>query len=206
MVNCNPETVSTDYDTSDRLYFEPLTLKKCEHLRHGKAGRGDRAVWRADAAESGAAAEAAGVPTIAPIRRISTGRGPQAVRALLAELGVPSPEWGTATSVEEATETAARLGYPCCAAELRAGGRAMVIAYEEARCGATCRRRCCFRRRPVLIDRFLEDAIEIDVDALSDGEGVLIAASWSTSRKPGCTRATVLACCRRSRFRRGSWR
>ena len=127
MVNCNPETVSTDYDTSDRLYFEPLTLEeRAEYLRHRKAGRRDRAVRRADAAQSGAAAEEGrACRSSGPIPEISIWpKTASCFGKLLDDLEFPRPANGTATSVEEACEVARRIGYPGAGAAQLCAGRA----------------------------------------------------------------------------------
>jgi carbamoyl-phosphate synthase large subunit len=178
MVNCNPETVSTDYDTSDRLYFEPLTLEEVLNIYDTEKPDGVIVQFGGQTPLNLALPlKRAGVPTIGTDpANIDLAEDRKLFGRLLAELGVPSPEWGTATSVEEATETAARLGYPVLVRPSYVlGGRAMVIAYEEATVRRYMQEAVLFsQERPVLIDRFLEDAIEIDVDALSDGEGVLI--------------------------------
>ena len=134
MVNCNPETVSTDYDTSDRLYFEPLTLEEVMNIcRHRETRRRDRAVRRTDAAESGASAEDAGVPIIGTDpENIDLAEDRKLFGKLLDDLQIPSPANGTATSEEEAASMARRIGFPVLVRPSYVlGGRAMVIAYDE---------------------------------------------------------------------------
>ena len=177
MVNCNPETVSTDYDTSDRLYFEPLTL---EHVLNicdtEKPERPDRPVRRPDAAQPGAAAEASwACPLSAPILPTSIWRKTANCSASCWKISkIPCPANGTATSVEQACEVAQRIGYPVLVRPSYVlGGRAMVIAYDEEMVRQYMREAVTFSQdRPVLVDRFLEDATEVDVDALSDGDEV----------------------------------
>ena len=180
MVNCNPETVSTDYDTSDRLYFEPLTLEEVLNIcRYREAGRRDRAVRRTDAAESGAAAEAAGRAD----HRHRSGeyrprRRPQAVRqAARRSADSVAPERHRHQRARRRARSRGGSDYPVLVRPSYVlGGRAMVIAYDEETVRQYMREAVTFSQdRPVLIDRFLEDATEVDVDALCDGEEVLIA-------------------------------
>ncbi|HXP18807.1 MAG TPA: carbamoyl-phosphate synthase large subunit [Streptosporangiaceae bacterium] len=178
MVNCNPETVSTDYDTSDRLYFEPLTLEDVLAVVAAEqasgpvdgvivqlGGQTPLGLARALAAE--------GVPLL--------GTSPEAIHqaedraefsALLAAAGLPAPRHGTALSVTEATVIAAEIGYPVLVRPSYVlGGRGMEIVYDATALEAYMRRATqASPEHPVLIDRFLDDAIEIDVDALFDGE------------------------------------
>jgi carbamoyl-phosphate synthase large subunit len=179
MVNCNPETVSTDYDTSDRLYFEPLTL---EHvLNIFDAERPDGVIVQFGGQTPLTLAlplQRLGVPIIGtdPVS-IDLAEDRKLFGKLLDELGIPAPANGTATSVEEACDVARRLGYPVLVRPSYVlGGRAMVIAYDEEMVRQYMREAVTFSQdRPVLIDRFLEDATEVDVDALCDGNDVLIA-------------------------------
>ncbi len=183
MVNCNPETVSTDYDTSDRLYFEPLTLEDvlavCEHEM-------------ADGAEVGVIVQFGGQTPLnlalplkaAGVRIIGT--SPESIDLaedrkrfgkLLDELGIPQPPGAVATSVEEAVAAANRIGYPVLVRPSYVlGGRAMVIAYDDESVTRYMKEAVEYsQERPILIDHFLEDATEVDVDALADGEDVVIA-------------------------------
>ncbi len=152
---------------------------RAEHLRHREAGRRHRAVRRADAAQSRRyRSRSWACRSSGPIRKISISpRTASCSARLLDELGIPCPENGNATSVEEACEVARRIGYPVLVRPSYVlGGRAMVIAYNEETVREYMREAVTFsQERPVLIDRFLEDAMEIDVDALADTEDVLIA-------------------------------
>ena len=178
MVNCNPETVSTDYDTSDRLYFEPLTLEDVLNIFDTEKPDGVIVQFGGQTPLNLALPlKRAGVPIIGTDpANIDLAEDRKLFGKLLSQLNIPSPEWGTATSVEEAVTTAARIGYPVLVRPSYVlGGRAMVIAYEEATVRRYMQEAVLFSPdRPVLIDRFLENAIEIDVDALSDGQDVLI--------------------------------
>ena len=174
MINCNPETVSTDYDTSDRLYFEPLTLEDVlavyEHeASAGAPSRHDRAVRRPDAAESGAAAQSAGVHIIGTSpESIDLAEDRKRFGKLLDELEIPQPPGAMAARVEEAIEGAKRVGYPVLVRPSYVlGGRAMVIAYDEETVVRYMTEAVEYsQERPVLIDHFLEDAIEVDVERL----------------------------------------
>jgi carbamoyl-phosphate synthase large subunit len=179
MVNCNPETVSTDYDTSDRLYFEPLTLEEVLNINDTEKPDGVIVQFGGQTPLNLALSlQRQGVPIIGTDpRNIDLAEDRKLFGKLLDELGIPSPENGTATSVEEACEVARRIGYPVLVRPSYVlGGRAMVIAYDEETVRRYMREAVVFSQdRPVLIDRFLEDATEVDVDALGDMEDVLIA-------------------------------
>jgi carbamoyl-phosphate synthase large subunit len=179
MVNCNPETVSTDYDTSDRLYFEPLTLEEVMNIVDTEK-------------PDGVIVQFGGQTPLnlsLPLKRLGVpiiGTDPESIDAaedrklfgkLLDNLQIPSPPNGTATSEQEAVDVAKKLGYPVLVRPSYVlGGRAMTIAYGEETVRKYMREAVTFSQsRPVLIDRFLEDAVEVDVDALCDGEDVLIA-------------------------------
>jgi carbamoyl-phosphate synthase large subunit len=183
MINCNPETVSTDYDTSDRLYFEPLTLEDVfavyEHEASGKASVGVIVQFGGQTPLNlSLPLKAAGVPII--------GTSPESIDLcedrkrfgkLLDELEIPQAPGAMATSLEEAVKGAQQVGYPVLVRPSYVlGGRAMVIAYDEETVVRYMKEAVEYSQdRPVLIDHFLEDAIEVDVDALSDGEDVVIA-------------------------------
>ena len=179
MVNCNPETVSTDYDTSDRLYFEPLTLEDVlEIVAQGEARGRDRAVRRADAAAPRGGARARGRADPRHVaRRDRPRRGPRALRRAAREArparGRPAA-WRAAP--DEAEEVAARIGYPVLVRPSYVlGGRAMEIVHDvEALRGYMRDAVKASPEHPVLVDRFLADAIEVDVDAICDGERVVI--------------------------------
>ncbi len=183
MVNCNPETVSTDYDTSDRLYFEPLTLEDVLAVYDHEASAG---------AEIGMIVQfggqtplnlslrlkAAGVPILGTSpESIDLAEDRKRFGKLLAELDIPQPSATTATSVEEAVQGAEKIGYPVLVRPSYVlGGRAMVIAYDRAAITRYMAEAVEYsQERPILIDRFLEDAVEVDVDALCDGTDVVIA-------------------------------
>jgi carbamoyl-phosphate synthase large subunit len=179
MVNCNPETVSTDYDTSDRLYFEPLTLENVLNIYDTEKPDGVIVQFGGQTPLTLALPlKRLGVPIIGTDpENIDLAEDRKLFGKLLDDLGIPSPPNGTATSVEEACAVAARIGYPVLARPSYVlGGRAMAIAYDEAAIRQYMNEAVVFSHdRPVLIDRFLEDATEVDVDALADEENVLIA-------------------------------
>jgi carbamoyl-phosphate synthase large subunit len=178
MVNCNPETVSTDYDTSDRLYFEPLTLEDVLEVVAAERAAGPVAgvivqlggqtplgLARALAAE--------GVPVVGtPPDAIHLAEDRGEFGAVLAAAQLPAPRYGTAISLAQAREVAAEIGYPVLVRPSYVlGGRGMEIVYDDGTLEAYVRRATdASPGHPVLIDRFLDDAIEIDVDALYDGE------------------------------------
>ncbi|MDF3288866.1 carbamoyl-phosphate synthase large subunit [Streptomyces silvisoli] len=177
MVNCNPETVSTDYDTSDRLYFEPLTLEDVLEIVHAETQAGPVAgvVVQLGGQTPLGLAQALkdnGVPIV--------GTSPEAIHLaedrgafgrVLTEAGLPAPKHGTATTFEQAKAIADEIGYPVLVRPSYVlGGRGMEIVYDEARLSAYIAESTEISPdRPVLVDRFLDDAIEIDVDALYDG-------------------------------------
>jgi carbamoyl-phosphate synthase large subunit len=179
MVNCNPETVSTDYDTSDRLYFEPLTLENVLNIYDTEKPDGVIVQFGGQTPLTLALPlKRLGVPIIGTDpENIDLAEDRKLFGKLLDDLRIPAPPNGTATSVEEACAVARRLGYPVLVRPSYVlGGRAMVIAYDEEMIKQYMHEAVNFSQdRPVLIDRFLEDATEVDVDALCDGEDVLIA-------------------------------
>jgi carbamoyl-phosphate synthase large subunit len=183
MINCNPETVSTDYDTSDRLYFEPLTLEDVfavyEHEAASGASIGVIVQFGGQTPLNLALPlKAAGVPIIGTSpESIDLAEDRKRFGKLLDELEIPQAPGAMATSLEEAVEGAKRVGYPVLVRPSYVlGGRAMVIAYDEDTVVRYMKEAVEYSQdRPVLIDHFLEDAIEVDVDALSDGEDVVIA-------------------------------
>ena len=179
MVNCNPETVSTDYDTSDRLYFEPLTLENVLNICDTEKPDGVIVQFGGQTPLTLALPlKAQGVPIIGTDPdHIDLAEDRERFGRLLDDLKIPSPPNGTAITVEQACAVARRLGYPVLVRPSYVlGGRAMVIAYDEETLRRYMREAVTFSQdRPVLIDRFLEDATEVDVDALADKESVLIA-------------------------------
>jgi len=179
MVNCNPETVSTDYDTSDRLYFEPLTLENVLNIVDVEKPDGVIVQFGGQTPLTLALPlKRLGVPIIGTDpESIDLAEDRKLFGKLLDDLKIPSPANGTATSADEAVEIAKRIGYPVLVRPSYVlGGRAMVIVYDEDSVRKYMREAVSFSQdRPVLVDRFLEDAVEIDVDALCDGDDVLIA-------------------------------
>jgi carbamoyl-phosphate synthase large subunit len=179
MVNCNPETVSTDYDTSDRLYFEPVTFEDVMEIVERERPGGVIVQFGGQTPLNLAMRLLeAGVPIIGTSpESIDLAEDRKRFGKLLVDLGIPQPPNGTATSNEEAREAAVDIGYPVLVRPSYVlGGRAMQIVYDEA----TLDNYMTFAveaspEHPVLIDSFLEDAVEIDVDALSDGDRVVIA-------------------------------
>lgn len=183
MVNCNPETVSTDYDTADRLYFEPLTFEDVMEVYHAESESGHVAgviVQLGGQTPLGLAEKLrdAGVPVI--------GTTPEAIDLaedrgefgeVLRKAQLPAPAFGTATSFEEAKTVANNIGYPVLVRPSYVlGGRGMEIVYDENSLHAYIERATEITSdHPVLVDHFLDNAIEIDVDALCDGENVYLA-------------------------------
>ena len=181
MVNCNPETVSTDYDTSDRLYFEPLTLEDVLEVVHAEQQVGPVAgviVQLGGQTPLGLAQRLkdAGVPVV--------GTSPEAIHlaeergafgAVLAEAGLLAPKHGMATSFDEAKAIADEIGFPVLVRPSYVlGGRGMEIVYDDDMLRDYIGRATQVSpEHPVLVDRFLDDAVEIDVDALYDGDGAL---------------------------------
>ncbi len=179
MVNCNPETVSTDYDTADRLYFEPLTFEDTMAVVAEEKPVGVIVQFGGQTPLNLALPlKKAGVPIIGTSPdSIDLAEDRRRFGQLLNSLGIPQPENGSATTLPEAREIAARIGYPVLVRPSYVlGGRAMVIAYDESTLDEYMREAVDYSDpgRPILIDRFLEDATEVDVDALCDGEQVLI--------------------------------
>ncbi|HEX3158299.1 MAG TPA: carbamoyl-phosphate synthase large subunit [Gemmatimonadaceae bacterium] len=178
MVNSNPETVSTDYDTSDKLYFEPLTFEDVLEIVTREQPLGVIVQLGGQTPlKLTRQLEAAGVRILGTSPdSIDVAEDRRRFDAIARELGLRQPENGTATSVEEAVEIAARIGFPVLVRPSYVlGGRAMEIVYDEASLlGYFMRATLVSEDRPVLIDRFLEDAFEADVDAVSDGETVVI--------------------------------
>ncbi|TSD94621.1 carbamoyl-phosphate synthase large subunit [Skermania sp. ID1734] len=182
MVNCNPETVSTDYDTADRLYFEPLTFEDVLEVYHAESESGTVAgviVQLGGQTPLGLAQRLtdAGVPVVgtsAAAIDLAEDRGE--FGEVLVAAGLPAPKYGTATTFEQAKKIAAEIGYPVLVRPSYVlGGRGMEIVYdEESLAGYISRATEITPEHPVLVDRFLEDAIEIDVDALCDGEEVYL--------------------------------
>ena len=178
MVNCNPETVSTDYDTSDRLFFEPITHEDVMNIYENEKPEGVIVQFGGqtplniakDLEESGARILGTSVDSI------DFAEDRERFSKLLEELGIPQPEHGIAHSVEEAKEVAKKIGYPVLVRPSYVlGGRAMEIVYDDEELERYVREAVeVSPEKPILIDKFLEDAIEAEVDALCDGEEVVI--------------------------------
>jgi carbamoyl-phosphate synthase large subunit len=198
MVNCNPETVSTDYDTSDRLYFEALTVEDVTNVIDSERaiGRSDRGTELATIAgvivSLGGQTPLKLAHAIAP--SLVLGTSPKSIdlaedreqwNALCRRLGIPQPPGGTASTVIEAQGVAAEVGYPVLVRPSYVlGGRAMEIVYDDEHLGQVLLRLSralrgeggVSGRLPVLVDRFLEDAIEVDIDAVRDRSGAVLVA------------------------------
>ena len=178
MVNCNPETVSTDYDTSDRLYFEPLTLENVLNICDEEKPDGLIVQFGGQTPLTLALPlKAHGIPIIGTDpESIDLAEDRDRFGRLLVELDIPQPAGSTATTQEGALEAAKQIGYPVLVRPSYVlGGRAMVIAYDSATVESYMRDAVVYSQdRPILIDRFLENALEVDVDALCDGDEVVI--------------------------------
>jgi carbamoyl-phosphate synthase large subunit len=178
MVNCNPETVSTDYDTSDRLYFEPLTLEDVLEIVHVEQPRGLIVQYGGQTPLKLAVPLAElGVPIFGTAPdAIDRAEDRERFAALIEKLGLRQPQNGMARSAEEAFAVAHRIGYPVMVRPSYVlGGRAMEVVYDDADLETYLREAVqASNERPVLVDRFLRDAAEVDVDVVSDGRGVVI--------------------------------
>jgi carbamoyl-phosphate synthase large subunit len=179
MVNCNPETVSTDYDTSDRLYFEPLTFEDVMNIVDTERPDGVIVQFGGQTPLNLAdRLHGAGVPIIGTSPdSIDLAEDRKRFSALLSELNIPQPPNGTAVSAEEAKKIAGGIGYPVVVRpSFVLGGRAMAIVYDDASLDEYMRTAVdASPEKPILIDKFLESAVEIDVDALADNDTVVIA-------------------------------
>jgi len=178
MVNCNPETVSTDYDTSDRLYFEPLTLEDVLEIVHVENPVGVIVQFGGQTPlKLAVALEEAGVPIIGTTPdAIDRAEDRERFQALLFKLNLLQPDNGLARSFDEAEKVAERIGYPVVVRPSYVlGGRAMEIVYHiDALRNYMQNAVQASPDHPILIDKFLEHAIEVDVDALCDGQQVVI--------------------------------
>ncbi len=174
MVNCNPETVSTDYDTSDRLYFEPLGVEEVLAICERERPEGVVIQFGGQTPlKLARTIEAAGFRILGtPFQAVDLAEDRERFAALCEELGIAVPPWGTAGSADEAVEVAERVGYPVLVRPSYVlGGRSMRICYD-----AEAVREAASAGGRLLVDRFLENAIEIDVDALCDGRETHVAA------------------------------
>jgi carbamoyl-phosphate synthase large subunit len=185
MINCNPETVSTDYDTSDRLYFEPLTTEDVLNVIDAEHPIGVIVALGGQTPLKLAGTIPPQLVLGTSAASIDLAEDRERWNALCARLEIPQPAGGTAARVEEALDIVARIGYPALIRPSYVlGGRAMEIVYEEsdlrramkelAGFGSLGREGGLSAERPVLIDRFLEDAIEVDVDAVRDAAGEVL--------------------------------
>ena len=185
MVNCNPETVSTDYDTSDRLYFEPLTLEDVLEVIHAESQSGELLgvmVQLGGQTALGLAngLEAAGVPILGTTpESIDKAEERGAFQRILDGAGLISPANGTATNLAESVDIARRIGYPVLVRpSFVLGGRGMEIVYDEKSLEGYFDRiaehALVDDTHPLLVDHFLDDAIEIDIDALYDGQRLYV--------------------------------
>jgi carbamoyl-phosphate synthase large subunit len=178
MVNCNPETVSTDYDTSDRLYFEPLTLEDVLNIVELEKPEGVIVQFGGQTPLNLALSlQRAGVPILGTSPdSIDRAEDRKRFASLARDLGITVPAWGTAGRTEEALDVAKEIGYPVLVRPSYVlGGRAMTVAYDESQLQAFAGEAARVSPgHPVFIDRFLEDAFEVDVDAISDGREVVI--------------------------------
>ena len=210
MINCNPETVSTDYDTADRLYFEPLTLEHVLNVWEAESG-----AWSVERGASNADRSTLHTPHPTPVlvqfggqtplnlaRKLQDagvpiwGTSPDAIAlaedrekfaAILRELEIPQPDNGTAMSIDEARVVAERIGYPVLVRPSYVlGGRAMGIVYDDEDLIEYIREATAVSPdAPVLIDRYLEDAFELDVDALCDGETLTVGGIMEQIEEAG---------------------
>jgi carbamoyl-phosphate synthase large subunit len=180
MVNCNPETVSTDYDISDRLYFEPLTFEDVANICANEKPKGVIVQFGGQTPlRIARQLEAAGIPILGtPQDAIDLAEDRGRFGTLLDELGIRCPTYGVARARDEALDIGERIGFPCLVRPSYVlGGRAMQIVYSSEELGRYIDSAVhASPDHPILIDKFLEDAIEVDVDALSDGDEVYIGA------------------------------
>ena len=180
MYNCNPETVSTDYDTADRLYFEPLTLEHVLNVVECEKPMGIIVQFGGQTPLNLAAGlEAAGVNILGTSpHAIQLAENREEFARLLVEMDIPQPENGIARSLEEARQVAQQIGYPVLVRpSFVLGGRAMALVESEEHLGGFIEKAIeAAPGQPILIDKFMEDSFEIDVDALADGKKVVIGA------------------------------
>ncbi len=180
MVNCNPETVSTDYDTSDKLYFEPLTVEDVLAIYEKEKPEGVIVQFGGQTPLNIAAElAAAGVPIIGTSPdTIDLAEDRDRFRKMMERMGIPMPESGMAATLDEALAVAARIGYPLMVRPSYVlGGRGMEVVYDEEMLSYYVARAVGVTpERPILIDKFLEDAIEVEADALADGRETFVPA------------------------------
>ena len=207
MVNCNPETVSTDYDTSDRLYFEPVTLEDVLEIVAKEKPLGmiaSTAGRRRSSSRSSSRRPACRSSARRPTRSTSP-KTASASRSCSSELGLRQPPNRTARTEDQAIALAQEIGYPLVVRPSYVlGGRAMEIVHGDKDLERYMREAVkVSEKSPVLLDRFLDDAIEVNVDCIADASGeVMIGGIRSTSSRRASTPATRPARCRRTRCRR----
>jgi carbamoyl-phosphate synthase large subunit len=189
MVNCNPETVSTDYDTSDRLYFEPLTFEDVMNIVEREQPRGVIVQFGGQTPlKLVVPLERAGVPILGtPPDAIDRAEDRRRFSDLLDKLGLAQAPGSTARSFEEAARIATNIGYPVLVRPSYVlGGRAMQIVYDEADLQNYMKEAVRVSpEHPILVDKFLEDALEIDVDAIADGQRVVVGGVMEHVEKAG---------------------
>ncbi|HET6749803.1 MAG TPA: carbamoyl-phosphate synthase large subunit [Actinomycetes bacterium] len=181
MVNCNPETVSTDYDVADRLYVEPLTCEDVLEVCRAEAAGGELVgvvvtMGGQTPLQLAAGLAAAGVPLLGtPPEAIDLAEDRGRFGTVLQRCGLDAPPWGQAATVDEALAVAGRVGYPVLVRPSYVlGGRSMEVCYDAAALASSGALNGKGGGRPVLVDRFLEDAVEVDVDALCDATGQVL--------------------------------
>jgi len=183
LINCNPETVSTDFDISDRLYFEPLTFEDVKAVVDREAEGGHLlGVFTQFGGQTplklAGRLEAAGVPLLGTAHQtIQDAEDRNRFGEVIRRLGIPAAPWGMASSIEEAKTVASRVSYPVMVRpSFVLGGRGMAIVFDDIELARYMREASLVSEdRPVLIDRYLENAPELDVDLVCDGESVAIA-------------------------------
>ncbi len=189
MVNCNPETVSTDYDTSDRLYFEPVTLEDVLAIVHIEKPKGVIVQFGGQTPLKLANALAeAGIPIIGTTPdAIDRAEDRERFQQMIEKLGLLQPPNGTVRTLEAGQELARRIGYPLVVRPSYVlGGRAMEIVYNEEELNRYMHEAVVVSdKNPVLLDRFLDDAVEVDVDAVSDGQQVVIGGMMEHIEQAG---------------------
>jgi len=180
MVNCNPETVSTDYDTADRLYFEPIVYENVLEIIEKERPSGVFVQFGGQTPlKLALPLRKAGVPILGtPPESIDRAEDRELFRQLLMELGLKQPPSGTATSLDEALKVAEKIGYPVLVRPSYVlGGRAMRIVYDPEELKEWITEAVQVSNdRPILIDKYLDNSVELDADAVADGEDVLIGA------------------------------